>query len=147
MIDYARGYFGSQVITDTLTENIDALSKISSGLIDLPSSSVELELVNGLKMSAKAKITELKNTNAQQSDVNMTHPSLDSWMTINSATGTENSLQPSTTSLLFDGSNSNIEQYLENHGAETKSVSSCSSIHGAIFPVVGMRFFRKVRLR
>lgn len=120
VIDYARGYFGSQVITDTLTENIDALSKISSGIIDLPSSSIELELVNGLKMSAKAKLTELKNTNAQQSTVNMTHPSLDSWITINSATGTENSLQPSTTSLLFDGSNSNIEQYLENHGAENK---------------------------
>lgn len=118
VIDYARGYFGSQLITDTISENIDALSKISSGLIDLPSSSVELELVNGLKMSAKAKLTELKNVNAQQNTVNMSHPTLDSWLTINSATGTENSLQPSTTTLLFDGSNSNVEQYLENHGAK-----------------------------
>jgi hypothetical protein len=118
VIDYARGYFGSQLITDTISENIDALSKISSGIIDLPSSSVELELVNGLKMSAKAKLTELKNVNAQQNTVNMSHPTLDSWLTINSATGTENSLQPSTTTLLFDGSNSNVEQYLENHGAK-----------------------------
>ncbi|MDH4471850.1 MAG: hypothetical protein QE487_04535 [Fluviicola sp.] len=120
VIDYARGYFGSQLITDTISENIDALSKISSGIIDLPSSSIELELVNGLKMSAKAKLTELKNVNAQQSTVNMSHPTLDSWITINSATGTENSLQPSSTSLLFDASNSNVEQYLENHGAENK---------------------------
>src|SRR3989338_2163439 len=117
-IDYARGYFGSQLITDTISENIEALSKISSGIIDLPSSSIELELVNGLKMSAKAKLTQLANVNAQQNTVNMTHPTMDSWITINSASGTENSLQSTTTTLLFDGSNSNVEQYLENHGAK-----------------------------
>ncbi|HLP55998.1 MAG TPA: hypothetical protein VK151_13265 [Fluviicola sp.] len=117
-IDYARGYFGSQLFTDTISENIDALENISSGIIDLPASSVELELVNGLKMSAKAKLTELKNTNNQQTTVSMSHPTLDSWITINSAAGTENSLQPSTTTLLFDASNSNLEQYLENHGAQ-----------------------------
>jgi nucleoid DNA-binding protein len=47
----------------------------------------------------------------------MSHPSLNSWITVNSATGNESSLTPSVTTLGFNSQNSNMEQYLENHGA------------------------------
>lgn len=116
-IDYARGYFGNRLITDTNTQYIDALGKIASGLIDLPAANLQLQLTNGLKVSAKLMLTELKNTNAQGNTVTMTHPSLNSWITINSATGTENSLSPTVTAVEFNGQNSNLEQFLENHGA------------------------------
>jgi len=117
-IDYARGYFGNELLTDTITQNIEAFNKIASGLIDLPASNLKLELVNGLKVSAKIKLTELKNTNNQGSVVSMAHSSINSWITVNSATGTENALNPSITTLEFNASNSNTEQYLENHGAK-----------------------------
>lgn len=117
VIDYARGYFGSQLFTDTLTENIDFFNNITSGIVDLPASNLQLEIENGIKLSAKAKITTLSNTNNQLNTVNMSHPSIGNWMTINSATGNEQSLSPSVTSLTFDGGNSNMEQFLENHGA------------------------------
>jgi len=119
-LDYARGYFGNQLITDTITEYIDALAKITGGLIDLPSATLELEIENGLKIAAKAMITQLKNTNNEGSAVSLVHPSIGSWITINSATGNANSLQPSHTSLLFDGQNSNVENVLENHGAKNE---------------------------
>ena len=41
-IDYARGYFGNELLTDTITQNIEAFNKIASGLIDLPASNLEL---------------------------------------------------------------------------------------------------------
>lgn len=116
-IDYARGYFGNELITDTLTEYVDALAKIGSGLIDLPEATVDLEIVNGLKVNGKVMLTQLRNTNAQGDVVDLNHSSLNSWLTVNSATGNESSLTESTTSLHFDASNSNLETFLENHGA------------------------------
>lgn len=118
VLDYARGYFGSKIFTDTLTETIDFFNKITDGVIDLPASNLQLEIENGVKLNAKAKITTISNTNNQQSTVDLTHPMIGNWLTINSATGNEQNLNPSVTTLTFDGGNSNMEQYLENHGAK-----------------------------
>lgn len=118
LIDYARGYFGSQLFTDTITENVDFFDKITSGIIDLPASNLQLEIENGIKLSAKAKITTISNTNNQQNTVDLTHPMIGNWLTISSATGNEQNLNPSVTTLTFDGGNSNMEQYMENHGAK-----------------------------
>jgi len=119
-LDYARGYFGNQLISDTITEYIDALGKITGGIIDLPASAIELEIVNGLKVAAKAKVTGLKSTNNEGTTVNLVHPSIGSWITLNSATGNAGYFQPSSTSLLFNGQNSNVESLLENHGASNE---------------------------
>lgn len=118
VIDYARGYFGSQLYTDTITEDVEFFNKITSGIIDLPSSNLQLEIENGIKLSAKAKITTITNTNNLQNTVDLTHPMIGNWLTINSATGNEQNLNPSVTTLTFDAGNSNTEQYLENHGAK-----------------------------
>ena len=33
-VDYARGYFGQKIISDTLETTIDFLTKVKSGLVD-----------------------------------------------------------------------------------------------------------------
>lgn len=116
-LDYARGYFGTQLYTDTITEKIEALADIRSGLIDLDAASIGLTIENGLKVSAKLKLTSLKNTNNQGSTVALTHPQIGDWLTINAATGNEQNLVSSNTILSIDGNNSNVEGFLENHGA------------------------------
>jgi hypothetical protein len=117
VLDYARGYFGNELVSDTVTETIEALNVISGGTIDLPESHLELEVVNGMKVAARAKVTHVKNIDSDNSSVSLTHPTIGNWITVNSATGNQYALQPSSASLVFDGQNSNVEQFLENHGA------------------------------
>jgi hypothetical protein len=119
-IDYARGYFGSQVVSDTITEYIEALGDITGGLIDLPESTLALEIENGIKVSARLMLTQLKNTNHEGNAVALSHPAVGSWTTINSATGDFYTLDPSETTLEFNPQNSNLEQFLENHGGSNE---------------------------
>jgi len=116
-IDYARGYFGSKLISDTIEQYIDELGKIESGMIDLDAATLDFEISNGLKVAGKVMLTELTNTNAQLSTVGLDQTSIGNWITVNSATGTENSFTPSTTTISFNAGNSNLEQFMENHGA------------------------------
>lgn len=119
-LDYARGYFGDDITSDTIFEHLEILDKFQSGMLDLPASSLQLEIVNGLKVAGRAKITHVRNTNKQGSVVNLQHPSFGEWMTINSATGNEYSMQPTSTAITFNSGNSNVEQFLENHGADNE---------------------------
>jgi hypothetical protein len=119
-LDYARGYLGSQVFSDTLTENIPALSKIIGGTLDLDAANLDFTIENGFKVSARAKLISLKNTNGQGNTVALSHSSIGSWININPAYGSYDSYTSSTTSLQFNGTNSNVEQFLENHGAENE---------------------------
>lgn len=116
-LDYARGYFGQEMLSDTLVENIEALAAIESGLLDLDAASIGIAVENGMKVNGKLKLISLKNTNKQGVTVALTHPSIGDWITVNAATGTQSNLNPSETVLSFNGANSNIEQFLENHGA------------------------------
>lgn len=115
-LDYARGYFGSEMYSDTTIQTIAALNKITSGMIDLDAATLSLQVENGFKVNAKIKLTELKSTNYEGNTVALVHPSVGSWVTVNSAYGNYNGYTPSTTSLTFDGNNSNLESFLENHG-------------------------------
>jgi hypothetical protein len=58
----------------------------------------------------------LKSTNTEGNLVALNHPIIDNWTNLSAAIGTELSLIPFTTLLNFNGSNSNLEQLLENHG-------------------------------
>ena len=115
-LGYARGYFGSDIYSDTTIQTIAALNKITSGTIDLDAANLGIEIENGFKVNAKIKLTELKNTNYEGNTVALTHPSVGSWVTINSAYGNYDAYTPATTTITFDGNNSNLENYLENHG-------------------------------
>lgn len=117
-LSYARGYFGQFSETKTEEFNLEALNKIESGLIDIDAADLELKVENGLKVNARFKLTNLKNTNAQGSEVNLTHPIVNQWQSITSASGTNSSnLNSSVNIFEFNGSNSNLEAILENHGA------------------------------
>lgn len=115
-LDYARGYLGSQVISESITKHSDLLASIQSGLIDLDAATLGITIQNGMKLSAKFRLNEFKNTNHQAQTVSLNHSTIGNWQTINAATGTYASLTPSVYNMLVDGANSNLEQFIENHG-------------------------------
>lgn len=117
-LDYAKGYFGHQVFSDTSTQIIEAFQKIASGLIDIPSVSLNFSIKNSLKVAGRFYISMVKNTNAQNSTVSLTGPAIGMWQTINSATGNEYALTTASATYTFDANNSNVEHFLENHGAK-----------------------------
>ncbi len=116
-IDYARGYFGNKMIADTSTFTIDLLNNVSAGSIDLPASTIQFDIINGMKVDAKATVTTVSNTNNNGSTVNLTASAINSPVYLDPATGSWSSLASSTESLLFNAANSNVENYLENLGS------------------------------
>jgi hypothetical protein len=115
-LDYARGYFGQRSFSDTTSVGISLLDGLESGSIDLPETSLKFIVENGMKMSAKATITTVKNTAANGNTVTLSSPQIGNPVYLNSATGSWNTLAPSSTTLIFDAANSNLENYLENLG-------------------------------
>lgn len=115
-VNYAQGYFGQKIIADTTDANIDILTKIVAGSLDLPASAIQIEVSNGCKVAASIKVNEIKNINSNGNSVTLTNNQIGQSIFINPAVGSWNNLSPSFTSLSFDGTNSNIETYLENLG-------------------------------
>ncbi len=116
-IGYARGYFGNQIISDTTEISMDALNTYyGGGMLDLPATSITLELENGVKAGGKATLHFMENENNQASTVSLNSSQIGSPTYINSATGNWGTLAPSYQNWVFDNSNSNIETYLENLG-------------------------------
>lgn len=115
-IDYARGYFGNVSFTDTSNYVIELLNTVAAGSIDLPSTILNFEISNGLKVDAKAIITTVSNTNYSGNTVNLSNAQIGAPIYIGSATGSWSTLLNTTESLEFNGVNSNIENYLENLG-------------------------------
>ena len=115
-VDYARGYFGNKIISDTTAYNIDFLNSVTSGTVDLPSVNLQFEITNGMKIDAKALITTVSNTNYLGNTVSLSGNQIGVPLYIDQATGNWSSLTNSTTLIGFDGMNSNLETYLENLG-------------------------------
>ncbi len=120
-LGYARGYFGNELVSDTVYAQIDAMDNVTDGLLDVDAMTFDLTIENGLKVNGKFKINSLKNINAGGNTVSLNHPNIGTWNTINAATGSnENNIVPSNTTLNFTPGNSNFEQYIENHGAKNE---------------------------
>lgn len=120
-VDYAQGYFGQYEVNDTYTFDTDIFKENISGMIDLPALSMEFIISNGIKAMAHANISTTSNTNSVTGvTVPMVSTELDKNFTIQNATGSWSTLQPSVKSILFDQSNSNIEQVIENLGNITQ---------------------------
>lgn len=119
-LDYARGYFGNELVSDTVYAQIDAMNNITTGILDVDAMTFDLKIENGLKVNGKFKINSLKNINAVGSAVSLTHPNIGTWNTISAATGSNGNITPSNTTLSFTPGNSNFEQYVENHGAKNE---------------------------
>lgn len=116
-LDYARGYFGNSIVSDTSNVFLEVMNIIESGMIDLPNTSITFEIENGIKVSAQGTISTANNTNNQGNTVHLTGGQMGTSFNIDPATGNWNSLNPSTKAITFNSGNSNIENYIENLGA------------------------------
>lgn len=117
-VDYARGYFGNKVIDETKELTIEFLNMITDGSIDLPSPQLELKIINGMKVSATALVNGLSNTNYAGTTVALSSSQIGTPVTIDPATGSWNTLNPSSKTITFNAANSSIENYLENLGSK-----------------------------
>lgn len=116
-LDYARGYFGNRIVSDTSNVFLEVMNIVESGMIDLPNTSITFEIENGIKVSAQGTISTANNTNNQGNTVHLTGGQMGTSFNIDPATGNWNSLNPSNKSIAFNSGNSNIENYIENLGA------------------------------
>lgn len=114
--DYARGYFGNLIIEDTSDLNLDFLSKITGGSLDLPNTNLSLSVLNSIKVGAKATIQSLENTNYNQSTISLTHAQMGVPFYIEPASNSWSNLMETIYTIQFTSANSNIEQYIENLG-------------------------------
>lgn len=119
-VNYALGYFGNRLITDTINERIEAMDIVESGLIDVPESTIELDVYNGIKASAQTTITTVKNENNAANVVELTNTIIGDPFLINPATGAWSTLTPSKKEIVFSPSNSNVEAFVENLGAKNE---------------------------
>ncbi len=117
-MDYARGYFGQRSFTDTTNYLLNTLDVYESGQLDIPGSFLQVEIENGIKINAIAKITSVKNTNSSGNTVVLSSPQIGTDILIEQATGSWNTLSSSTTQLEFTPTNSNLEEYIENLGKD-----------------------------
>jgi hypothetical protein len=117
-IDYARGYFGNQVLSGSEIVDLDFMNSVVSGLLDLPATAIQLEIENGLKVDAKATLYSLTNTNNSGSTLALTGSQIGVPIVLSSATGSWSGLNPTTETIGFNSGNSNIENYLENLGSQ-----------------------------
>lgn len=117
-LDYARGYFGNAAVVDEVNTSVSLFNSITSGTMDVDAIDLNLKIENGFKVAGKFKINQLSNTNTIGNTIDFVNSVIGNWTTINSATGSGGSLTPSITDLAFTGSNSNLEQFVENHGGD-----------------------------
>ena len=116
--DYAKGYFGSQLLAGQEQFTLPYLHLITAGTIALPDRDLQVQVENGFKMALRAQIESLNAINTQGQEISLNAPSIGPSMYLAPATGSWNTLQPSTLQLQFNQNNSNIKAYLENLGAQ-----------------------------
>ena len=153
-IDYARGYFGNIVVTDTSSYTIDLMQNVISGTIDLPQTEIRFEIENGLKVSSRATITQVANTNVAGNTVNLTSAQMGNPIYLNQATGSWSTLTPSNQTIEFNSLNSNVEEYLENLGVthtvgykiELNPYGNVSGGYDEIFPTSRLKVKLKAQL-
>ena len=116
-IDYARGYFGNRIVSDTTDFYLDVMNLVQSGTIDLPASTFKFKIENGIKVGATGLLTMLKSENSSGNIVNLAHPQIGTAFNMSPATGGWNgTLTPSVKEIVFNSLNSNMEQMFENLG-------------------------------
>lgn len=112
-LDYAQGYF-KYAFSDTIQRYFKELDIYNSGILDLPSTSVAFEVENGMKLGAEGLLTFLNGTNSTGGAMGLSNSQIGSSFNIDPATGSWGTLTPSVKTLNFNGSNSNVAQFIEN---------------------------------
>ncbi len=118
-IDYARGYFGNRIVSDTTDFYLDIMKLVQSGTIDLPASTIKFKIENGIKVGATGFLSMLRSENSAGSIVNLAHPQIGTPFNMSPATGGWNgTLTPSVKEIIFNSVNSNMEAMFENLGSK-----------------------------
>lgn len=117
VLDYGKGYFGSEVIEEKTDFQIDLLNNITDGNLALSPINMSLFIENGIKAKAQLKVNELKNTNFENNAVALSHPKIGENININPAQGEFGNFTPSVYQLDFTPSNSNLNDFIENLGS------------------------------
>lgn len=117
VIDYAKGYFGSNFVQSGLQfSNFDLFKKITSGTLNLEDISMKLRISNGFGVDARFVFNQIKSINSHSGNtVSLTSSIIGSYININRASETYNPSNPVTPSVYeYDLSTSNIKQLIEN---------------------------------
>lgn len=117
-LDYARGYFGSSAVSDNIHKHISAIDAYQSGVLDIPSLNIDLSIVNGIKVGARATVQSLTSVNSSGGFVDLNHPMIGNSINLDPATGSWSNLVPSVNTINFNSVNSNIEAFIENLGKD-----------------------------
>lgn len=116
--EYGLGYLGKDTVHFG-PESIDFefLNSVTSGNLDLNDVSVSLEVNNGIGADALVTIDELTSSNSMSGNqVSLTSSAIDNGFSVNPATLTGGAppYNSEISSVILDGSNSNIEEFIEN---------------------------------
>lgn len=141
-VDYAKGYFGNLLFSDTTTLDIDVFSKITGGTLNLEDLNLSLIIKNGIKARAQGEVTLFESTNTNNNVVALAHPMFGQKFNIQPASGAWSSLQASEKPFLFDATSGNLEAFLENlgsqyeigYGIELNPLGNTSSGNDVIYP-------------
>ena len=117
-IAYAMGYFGELSFSDTSEVELPYLDLIQSGMLDLPESPLRVNVANGAKIPASAKLTLLESTNQNEEDFQLSSSILNTNHFIAPATGSWSSLVPGNYEFTVNEDNSNLTDYIEHLGSK-----------------------------
>lgn len=151
--DYVKGYFGSKIVADTSIVNFPFLKQVT-GAIDIPSPTLQIGVENGMKIGAKVMISKIENTNNQLQTVELNHPQIGSSFFIDGAIGSASNFTPSQQEIVFNSSNSNLENYIENLGEKhtvsySVQINPWGNVNGGwneIFPTSKIKLTLKAQM-
>ncbi|HLV42958.1 MAG TPA: hypothetical protein VKY37_11815 [Brumimicrobium sp.] len=116
LIDYAKGYFGNILFSDTLTVNLSELNSIVGGAINVDSLNLDLVVVNGIKARAQGRISLFESTNYNNTTVGLNHPYFGQALNLNPAQDEWQWLRPSELIFAFNNNSGNLKSFIENLG-------------------------------
>ncbi len=117
IIDYAKGYFGSNSVASGIKySEFSLFNKIISGQINLESIKLKLHISNGFGVDARFVFNSIKSINTRtNTTVSLASSLIGSYININRANETYNVANPVIPSVFeYNLSNSNIKQLIEN---------------------------------
>lgn len=142
VVDYAKGYFGNAVFSDTTIVTIEELKGIMGGAIKVEDVNLDLIIRNGIKARAQGRITLFESINYNNIKVGLSHPNFNQVLNLSPAEGAWQGLTPSELIFSFNNSSGNMTGFLENIGntyrigysVEINPYGSSSSGNDVIYP-------------
>lgn len=112
---YAKGYFGNSVKNLSDSTNFSLFRHLIGGTLNLEDVNIGLSIENSVGADARVTINDLSSVNSRTGNkVALIHSIIGSPININRSVDNNTTVTPSTYSVSFTPSNSNIKQFVEN---------------------------------